>query len=317
MTTTAKKRKKRMTFGYRNNKGGFVLVVVLMISVILLGTATSFALFAKNQMRRASDEEFALKSRTLAVIVCDVVAGWIAGDINDFDSPNEFLYSPKFPLVLPFDDWQVNISITPQDALIPINSIFLPDGSTLRSEYEYPWDEIWTVFGRADVGTLVLDFFDTDVEARAGGREDDYFPNGKISDLSELLRLPEITPNLLYRASDDKVALENYFTVYGAEKININFAPREVLMVIDPDIGSDVVEAIIRYRADNDIRNAADLDKIPGFPASATARLNNIITGQSNYFSVLISVQNESSEHNFVAMLRRSGAKCQIVNWRE
>jgi type II secretory pathway component PulK len=305
-----------MTSGCPGTKG-FILVVVLMMSILLLGAATSFALFARTQMRRVSDAEFALKARTLAVIVCGAVSEWISSDSNDFDSEREFLYSPNFPLVLPFDDCQVNIRIKPQDALLPINSIFLPDGVTMREEYEYPWREIWTKIGRADAGTVALDFLDSDSEARAGGREDDYYTNGKISDLSELLRLPEVTPELLYRRSEEGLALENFFTVYGEEKININFAPREVLTILDPAIGTDVAEAIVTYRLENDIRNASDLVSVPGFPAAASVRLNNVITGKSSYFSVRMSVQGEGREYNFTVMLKRGAAKCQIVNWRE
>jgi hypothetical protein len=287
-----------------------------MISIILLGASTSFALFARTQMRRAADEEFALMSRTLAVIVCDAVSGWISGDGNDYDSAREFLYSPDFPIVLPFDEWDVNIRITPQDSLIPINGIFLPDGVTTRAEYEYAWQEIWDLFGNS-AGTLVLDFLDSDFEARAGGREEDHYVNGKITDLSELLRLPEVTADMLYGKSADSVSLESYFTVYGGERINVNFAPRHVLALLDQAIGTDAADAIMTHRADNDIKSAADLAKIPGFPPSAAARLNSVASGKSSYFSVRIGVANGNREHNFVVMMRRGSGKCEIVSWRE
>jgi hypothetical protein len=288
-----------------------------MISVILLGASTSFAWFARTQIRRVSDEEFALVSRTLAVIACTAVSEWIASDGNDFDSASEFLYSPDFPISLPFDDWEVDIKITPQDALIPINGVFLPDGVTTRAEYEHAWREIWDLFGRNNAGTAVLDFLDSDTEARAGGREEDYFVNGKISDLSELINLPEITAEMVYGSSADVVCLSDYFTVYGDERVNINFAPGSVLAVLDQDIGPDTANAIMTYRADNEIKSASALAEIPGFPPAAVARLGGVVSVKSNYFSVRLGVRNGSREHNFVVMMRRGSGKCQIINWRE
>jgi type II secretory pathway component PulK len=308
-----------MTSGCQNSKSGFILITVLMISTLFLSAATSFAWFAKTQMRRVSDEEFALRARTLAVIALSEVSEWISSDTNEFDSMRELLYYPDLPLVLPFDDWQVNISITPQNALLPLNYIFLPDGVTVRKEYEHAWDEVWNILKKNDTGMVVLDFLDGDTEARAGGLEEDYFPNKQIGDLSELLLLSEdITPELLYGgAGSDDIAISTYFTVYGGEKININFAPREVLLVLDQDLWPTMVDAIIAYREEENITNAKDLLNIPGFPLTVTARLNNILGYKSDYFLVRIGALNGTREHNFVVMMKRAGNKCQVINWRE
>jgi hypothetical protein len=306
-----------MTSGCRKARGGFVLVAVLMLSVILLGASTSFALFARAQIRRASDEEFAFVSRTLAAIACGAVSEWIAGDSNDYDSAREFLYSPDFPISLPFDEWDVSIRITPLDVLIPVNGIFLPDGVTTRSEYEYLWGEVWDLFGGGNTGTVALDFLDSDMEARAGGREEDYFVNGKISDLGEFLHLPEITAGMVYGSSADSVSLADYFTVYGDEKINVNFAPPHVLAMLDQDVGPDAADAVISYRVDNDLKSASDLAKVPGFSPAAATRLGGVISGKSSYFSVALGVGNGIRERNFVVTMRRGSGKCQILNWRE
>jgi len=305
-----------MRSGFRSSRGGFVLIAVLLVTVLFLGAATSFAMFARSEMRRVSDEEFALRARSLAVLACGPVSELIAGDVNGFDSEREFLYSPEMPLVLPFGDWEVNIGITPQDALIPINSPFLPDGVTIRQEFEHPWKQAWILLGAPETGTLVLDYLDSDVEPRVGSREDDYFPNKKISDLSELLHLPEVSAELLYGRSRD-YGMGSFFTVNADESINVNMAPREVLSILDTDFGPDAAEAIITYRANNIIGNASDLGKIPGISQAAVARLSNILTGSSNYFSVHMSVRYENNERNFVILLKRGASACQIVNWRE
>ena len=297
---------------------GFILVTVLMISTLLLSSAVSFAWFARQEMKRASSEEFAMVSRSLAHVALYTVAEWIGGDDNNYDSELEILYAPQIPLVLPFEDWYVVVNIVPQNRLFSINRIFLPDGVTMRHELEYPWEEIWRQIGDDDLALLVLDFLDRDTEARPGSKEEDYYVNRAISDLSELLRLPDMKPSLLYENPDEpRPTMERFFTVFGGDKININLAPREVLAILDEAMRTDVADSIIRYRSEAFIADEKDLIKIPGFPITATSRLKGLIGYKSDYFLVELKVVHFESERTFSVMLTRSGNSCQIVHWRE
>ncbi|GHV27880.1 hypothetical protein FACS1894167_03700 [Synergistales bacterium] len=303
-----------MTYGCRSSKG-FILISVLMASTLFLGAAASFALFAKTQMRKVSDREFALQARTLAVVACNDVSDWIAGDTNAFDSAREKLYT-GVPLVLRFDDWKVIINIMPQDALIPINAIFLPDGVTIKKEYEYAWEKIWEILDKEDIAPIVLDFLDKDSEPRTGGREETGNANGMISDLSELLILPEVNAALLYGNKNGDPSLSDFFTVYGGEKINFNLVPRHVLSILDPDIWGAVLDSMMDYRSKNNAAKADDIAGMTSFPKTAAVRLNNVIAFKSDYFLVRMSVGHLGREHNFAIMMKRA-PKCQIIYWRE
>ena len=306
-----------MRAGCRGAERGFVLVAVLFVATLLLGSAVSFALFARNEVRRSRSEEFALEARSLAVIAFDNVSEWIALDKNDFDSAREPLYSPSIPIMLSFGEWRVFVRIVPQGGLIPINDLFLPDGVTVRKEYLYPWREIWTLLGRQDTASLVLDFLDGDAVPRVGSREDESFPNRSVSDLSELLHLPEIDRALLYGNEPSDLSLSRFFSVYGDHTVNVNIAPGEVLGLLDPDLGPDNAKAIVAYRTGAVIRDAKNLIKIPGFPRAAITRLKDIIGYKSIYFSVNVKVQKAADERSFTAIMKRSDKRCEIVNWRE
>jgi hypothetical protein len=289
----------------------------MMISTIFLGAAVSYALYARREMRRASEEEFLMASRGLAMIACQEVSQWIAGDKNEYDSRHELLYAPNFPLEMFYGDWLVSVKIDPQDDRISINDIFLPDGVTIKNEYAYPWQRIWRALASDETAVLLQDYLDKDAIPRPGGREEYYFPNRRISDLSELRRLPEMTSDMLYGRGADGARADTFFTVYGGGKININLAPVAVLAVLDPDLGADIAESIAEHRMENDIKSAKDLAKIPGFPQAVTARLNNVIGYKSGYFMVHLKVQLDMRERNFDVMLTRGDGKCQIVYWRE
>jgi type II secretory pathway component PulK len=306
--------------GFRTRKkSGFILVTVLFISTLLLSAAATFAWFARQEMRRTSYEEFALVSRSLASVACQVIGGWIGSDSNGYDSELELLYMPNYPLLLFFGDWEVTAKITPQNRLFPINGLFLPDGVTMRTEFEYAWQEFWRLMGNDRMSLILLDFLDSDTEARPGSLEEEYYVNRKISHLSELLRVERMEGDMIYTrgGGTEAVTIDRFFTVYGEGPININVAPKEILAALDPEIGPDIADAILIYRSENKIESERDLVKIPGFPMAAHTRLANVLTYRSDYFLLDMKVARGSRERNFSVMLRRSGPICQILSWGE
>lgn len=305
--------------GFRSSREGFILLTVLMIVTLLLSSATAFTWFARQEIRRASGEEFAMKARSLAMVAAGEVAEWIAADANEYDSRREAIYSPLVPKILQYDKWAVIVDIVPQDHLIPLNALFLPDGVTLRSEYEHSWRTTWELLGRSELGDLVLDYLDRDTISRTGSREEEYFPNRAISDLSELLRLPEIDEKIIYGDADNPFSLDKVFSVWGGETVNINLAPAIVLSMLDEDLDESKIESLIAFRNRNNIRSFADLLKAPGFPRGFRARMEGVIGYKSTYFAVDMTVlDGEGRERNFSAVMKREGGtRCKIVSWRE
>ncbi|MDR1509901.1 MAG: general secretion pathway protein GspK [Synergistaceae bacterium] len=290
-------------------------MTVLLISALFLSAAVSYAWFARQEMRRASAEEFASVSRGLAVIACREVSGWIASDGGDSDSRHERLYSGE-PLGMDYGEFLVSVTITPLDDKIPINGLFLPDGVTMKNEYAYPWNQILGALGVKNA-SVILDFMDADHDARSGSREDEIFANRPVSDLSELLWLPEMTRGTLYSGVSSDVAMDGFFTVYGGSGININMAPAPVIAALDPGIGSDVAEAVAVFRLNNEIKNAEDLGSVAGFSSTAITRLKNVLNYKSDFFLVRLTIEHRTVARNFEAIVKRGGNGCEIINWRE
>jgi len=300
----------------RTSKEGFIIITVLMISAMFLSTAVAYAMFARNEMRRITGEEFAAASRAVAVIASREAVNWVALKTTGSDSRHDSLYSGS-PIELNYGDYQVYITLTPLDDKIPINGLLLPDGTTMKNEYTYAWNLAWRNLGYS-TPPPVLDFISPgDSEPRPGSREEDYFPNKPLSDLSELMRLPEIGAGNLYAGVSADLAIDSYFTVYGNDGININMASPAVIRILDPGIGPDVADAITAYRLENAIQNARDLSNIAGFSSSVATRLNNVINYASNYFFLELRVERAMFERMFDAIIMKDGEKAQIVNWRE
>jgi len=285
-----------------------------MISALFLSTAVAYATFARLEMRRVASEEFAAASRTVAVIASREALEWVAAK-TESDSRHDRLYS-GLPIKLNYGDYSAYIVLTPLDDKIPINGLLLPDNTTMKNEYVYAWNTAWSNLGYK-TPPPVLDFISPSREPRPGGRKEDYFPNKPLSDLSELMRLPEINRGDLYAGVSADLAVDSYFTIYGKEGININMAPPAVIRILDPGIGPDVADAITAYRFENAIRGESDLANIAGFSSSVATRLRNVINYTSNFFLLELRVERGTSVRSFEAIILKDEEKTEIVNWKE
>lgn len=300
------------------NPNGFILLTVLFIVSILLGASTAFAIYARGEVKRVSEERFSVEARAAARIACRTIADWIAKDDNEYDSELELLYDPVLPIYLDLGEWRANITIEPQNKLLPINDLFLPDGVTMKQEYQYPWEQYWILANKEHSSQKVLDFIDTDGEARAGSVEEETFLNRKLSHLSELLRLSDVDTKMIFvMNSDDVFPIERYMSVYGSGALNINLVPAHVLEILDPDIRKDVAEAIIDLRSKEPIKNEKDLMKVPGFPMSSLMKLSGVIGYRSDMFRVKMTISNAKRVRNYDILLHKTSHGCQIKSWGE
>ena len=300
------------------SSGGFILVSVLLSVTLLLTAATAFAWFAKNEMKRAETEKLMLQTRSAAELGCEVIAGLIAKDKNGYDSAAERLYLPGAETQLELGGYKIAASVTPLDDKIPVSGLLLPDGVTVRGEYEEGWERVWDYLGQTELGTLALDFMDADDKQKLGGSERAGNINRPVSDLTELKLLPEITDGLLYGTKEIPGGLSRYLTVYGREKLNINVANPEVIAILDKRLDVSQARRLAAYRLVSPLKSLDDLKKVPGFPAAAVTKLANVIGFESSYFRVEMSVvAPDGRRRNYRIILQRGGASCRIVRWEE
>jgi general secretion pathway protein K len=145
----------------------------------------------------------------------------------------------------------------------------------------------------ADIITdSVLDWIDTDDLHRTNGAESEYYQslpnpykakNGRLDTLEELLLIKGMSPDILFGTKERK-GLINFVTIYGSGmRLNINAAPKEVLMVL-PGITEDVVNKIIEQRESVEFKSVQEIQAIPGINYPAIARV--IDMGESNTYTI-------------------------------
>lgn len=295
---------------------GFILVSVMIASATLLTAATAFAWFARTEARAEAARERIYRFRNAAQIAVNIMSRRIAEDRNGYDGPTESLYDPYEHVKLEIGDYTAEVQIRPLNDKIPISGLLLPDGVTPRSEYETAWENVWEALELPRLAWEVVDFIDADTDQRLGGAERDTNINRMISDLSELRAMPEITDGVLWGTDEIPGGLARYVTVVGGEKINVNVAAPEVLAVLDDALTPSHARSVAAYRLVNPIKDMEGLRNVPGFPASLTTKLANIIGFESTHFLLSVKVSDGAGNvRNYRVVVERGGSGA--YSWEE
>jgi general secretion pathway protein K len=209
-----------------------------------------------------------------------------------------------------------------------------------------------------DIPTITdsfLDWIDIDENPHMSGAESadyvarpnpGYAPyvakNGPIDDLSELLLVKGVTPQIYFGPSEPglgvlarprvpppmpfmnappaaggPVGLVDLFTPISLGVININTASAQVLQLI-PGIDPSLAQAIVTTRAGLDgvegteddvpFRSAGDLMHVPGMPPGILQLATGMFTTRSVTFEVLVDARIGQYRRQYVGVLRRNSA---------
>lgn len=300
----------------RKKNSGFVLLSVIFSVTLLLTAAVAFAWFAKTEITAQSHETFLFRARCAAYTAFDYAVSKINEDNNGYDSETEYLYSPLGGIKLELGGLNVTVKIHPLNDKISTEGLFLPDGITLRSEYEEPWKNIWDEVGHPELAQIVLDFMDKDSDQRLSSVEQENFLNRPILDLSELKLLKGINNALLYGNKKQKVYLKQFISPVGSDKININCATAEMLSMLSTGLTLESAKSIVAERKLKPFKKTSELKSFPGFPEADFTKLSNVLSVESTQFEVDIKVTEGNNERNFKALAERGSGNLPL-RWEE
>ena len=195
----------------------------------------------------------------------------------------------------------------------------------------------------------ILDWIDADDHTHVEGAESDYYQNlnppylaknGPIDDISELLLIKGITPEIYYGAAatgyqpnyfsrqrnpfgraDDTVptitvGLTNLFTPLSDGKVNINTASAEVLQLI-PGVDALIAEAIVGGRSGEDdgsglmgpYRSVNQVSRIPNLPLPMVGQIGQYCDVRSKTFKVEVTATINGYSRYFTAILGRNNQR--------
>ncbi len=135
----------------------------------------------------------------------------------------------------------------------------------------------------------------------------------KVESLKELLKRRKLRS--LYDlevagfSMEEISRLENFVTVFSRGKVNVNTAPREVLLALDPRMDPTVVERILERRTSKPFRRVEDLVLVDGVTFDTLYRIGDLIDVRSGVFRVEASVRVGDVETTAVLVYNRESGK--------
>jgi type II secretory pathway component PulK len=271
--------------------------------------------------------------------------------------------------------WNINkLSNSAQSAVAKNNTATQTPG-----QYDLVWEQIFKTAGVPE--ELIPDMIDcwndwTDLDSVVSGRngaEDEYYKleadpktgepripytarNGPVDTIDELRLIKGFIPAILdggtlnpeEKRPDQQIfvrGIKELFTTYGDGKINVNAAPREVLMTI-PEMDDITAGAIIEEREgrgmgggtrptsvnsakssktktatgstdeeeDFSFKTVGDfMSRVPGIPTS----IQQFVTVNSSVFRLNIEGRSAGISHRIVAIAELNGDKVRYLRWRE
>jgi len=328
-----------------------VLVVILVLAVLVGGFAYSMKVETTLARNSSYDHDLEWLGRSgveLARYVlaqqmepCDALNQKWAGGPGGLSETNSALAGISLQDV-ELGAGRFSVRIADQERKVNIN---LADLATLQRALSLMGADAGNYSAVVD---SILDWIDPDDDPHISGRESDYYAhlepqpylckNGPLDDLSELLLVYGVTPEMYWGPAGTNTALRpsalspsgrlalpeqeqpNYrigfvglFSTLSARAINANTASETALQLV-PGIDENIALSIVRARAGPDgvdgteddlpFRSAQEIP-IPRVNPSATGNLASYLSVRSFAFEVTVDAEIGGAKRQFKAMLWR------------
>ncbi|MGA2281974.1 MAG: general secretion pathway protein GspK [Verrucomicrobiota bacterium] len=354
-----------------HNSDGIALIMVMCAIFVLSALAAKFVLSMKVETRLAqnadSEQQLLWLGRSGVELARYVLSQQLTIPNEPYDSLNQKWAGGSGSLAesnsvlsslsldnYPVGDGTVSIKIVDLERKVNINTAIYPANSQMILQ-------ALTLMGvdANDISVVsdsILDWISPAGPPRVAGAESDYYQglavpyyakNAPIDDLSELLLVKGVTPEMYWGSNatnhapsvfqhklglgtapgqtpDYPFGLVEIFTPFSSGKINVNTADANVLQMI-PGVDNVTAENIIKMRSGPDGVDGTE-DDIPfqnvgqlaaaGLNQQFASQLGGVCTVRSFTFEVHVTAQIGDYKREYVAILaRNSGTDIQVLSF--
>lgn len=237
-------------------------------------------------------------------------------------SENQNRYSYTYPgsIEMPVENilkgftGKVVIRVVDENGKFNLNSLVWPNGTTNKTAFDSFVRLLRNLNLDENIAYRVVDWIGGDIEPRRRDSEEGT-KNDYLDSVDELLFVKGIDSH----AYD---TLSPLVTVYGIENvfnhlININTAPRAVIMSLDDNITEDLAERVIHYRALEPFNRVSDLVKVAGFGGPLGQSLMNKIVVKSSTLRITSVAEDDRIKRIIECVIALKDNDFLIVYWQE
>jgi len=183
-----------------------------------------------------------------------------------------------------------------------------------------------TPMGVEDIVAAIIDWIDNNEDVSPGGAESLYYAklpvpyeakNAPLDDLSELLMVKGITPELFY-GRNGRPGLSNYLSIRGSGWININTAPVQVLQSLSDDMTRDLANEMDLYRK-NEANDLSSINWYKNVKGMSQINLNrDLIDIKSDVYKIKATATLNTMKYWVEGVVKRDrkGKKITILSWK-
>ncbi|MCC6502910.1 MAG: type II secretion system minor pseudopilin GspK [Deltaproteobacteria bacterium] len=230
--------------------------------------------------------------------------------------PGGYTYLDKGFFAAPVDGITLEVSVEDESGKVQANSVVFANGEANEAVYSSCEALMPAASLQPALCEPLADWLDADDMARSNGAEGRFYSslpvpyaakNGKLDTLGEIA---------LVKGFDAQAAsrLTRYFTVYSDGLVNINTAPKEVLMALSGEITPEMAEKLIERRNAKPFANASDIREVKGFETLVFS-LQGRIKVKSDIFRVRTRAMSGGVAREVEAVVR-IGKPGKVLYWR-
>jgi len=302
-------------WGKRRHEGGFVLILTLLVTAILVAVAVEFSFRVYISTSRAAN--FRDSQR----------AGVLAGDgmelavsaMKEVLRVKPYLVMGRDGLTFTKKEGDMDMDIRVFDELSKVSTRLVYSDTGVENNITFPvYSRLLERLG-FDEGLVaaLADWIDSDDVPRTGGAEAadtyqrlpaPYVPaNTYLKSLEELGMIDGYTQNVVS-------ALAPFVSPYNTSGlININTAAKEVILSLADDITPELADSLIKYRKENPFKDKSEIMKVAGFETIGFELQDKIVV-QSDIFRVYSKVVAGEVVREVEAVVKTGG---DVLYWRE
>jgi general secretion pathway protein K len=303
------------------NQSGFALVLTLLVTALLVALVVEF--ITEVYVDTSSRQGY-LDGQKASLLADSGLAGGIK--LLQMTLPADYSSLKDLwakPLEIPDETGTIRVTIEEENAKLNLNYLAGPTGEFNLSYYEAAHRFFKKLALPADdLCDSLADWIDSNDLPKPGGGEASFYQsrtppyparNGLLLTLEELPLIKGFNGGVL-----DKI--RPFVTIYAdygeGAYININTAPREVLLALDEKMTDELADRIIDYRKITPFKFRGELSRVAGME-TIVASIKTPLRTKGSIYRIRSEAGLNGTTRVVEAVVRIAGTSSTILYWRE